>query len=127
MTTNFNDNISKIYGNVVEEGEMIVTDEQLFDDCKPHNLMFKFYDGFGFCENYNGKSYYISFPALNFFAGKDEVKNEVIKNASIEDNEEEKLSPFNIAITFGQICCLDDKSEYQIIKNRELVKNEKNT
>ena len=56
---NFNENISKIFGNKIESGQMIVTNKQLFEDEKPHTLTFDFYDGFGFCENYDNKRYYI--------------------------------------------------------------------
>ena len=121
---NFNENISKIFGNKIESGQMIVTNKQLFEDEKPHTLTFDFYDGFGFCENYDNKRYYIYYPLISFFNNRKEVVKEVIDNATQNSKEEEKLTPFNIALTFGEICCLDGKSEYDLLKERENEENE---
>ena len=123
---NFKENLQKIFGDKIESGEMIITNSQLFNDENPHTLVFDFYDGFGFCENYENKRYYISYPLISFFKNRKEVTQEVINNASKDTDKEEELTPFNIALTFGEVCCLDGKSEYDLITERELVEADSN-
>lgn len=47
--------------------EIMFQDEQeIFGDNKKHKLNFDLYDGFGYCQDYKGNSYFITYPRLDF-------------------------------------------------------------
>ena len=52
---------------VIEENTLSIKDNTIFDDDETHEMNFKLLDGFGYCEDYKGNSYALSFPKLIAF------------------------------------------------------------
>ena len=50
----------------IAEQPIMFQDSKAFGDNAKHKLSFKLFDGFGFCENYKGDSYFITYPRLDF-------------------------------------------------------------
>jgi len=49
---------------IIEENTLSIQDNKIFGDDETHEMNFKLLDGFGYCEDYKGNSYAISYPKL---------------------------------------------------------------
>lgn len=59
----------------------------VFGDTKNHILTFDLYDGFGFSEPYNGKTYVIEFPTIDFINKCTEMEQTIREFNGLQDEE----------------------------------------
>ena len=52
---------------IIEETILSIQDKSIFGDDETHEMNFKLLDGFGYCEDYKGNSYAMSYPKLKAF------------------------------------------------------------
>ncbi len=52
---------------IIEEHILSIKDNTIFGDDETHDMNFKLLDGFGYCEDYKGNSYALSYPKLIAF------------------------------------------------------------
>ena len=52
---------------IIEDNTLSLKDNTIFGDDETHEMNFKLLDGFGYCEDYKGNSYALSYPKLIAF------------------------------------------------------------
>lgn len=103
MSKKFIDGLKRAFRCKVEEvGSLVVKDVNLFGDEEEHTMFFFFFDGFAYCPNYNGKSYIIkNLPRKQYFIEHKKEAETILKELDLKESKE--LSPFDIAIYYGNI------------------------
>lgn len=97
--------IAKIYGKVVIKGqEMKFVDtesEKIFGDNKEHILHFDLYDGFGYCADYEGEEYYLTYPTLDFVNKCPDVEQSIKEFCALKDEDE--ITVFDIVKSYCEL------------------------
>ncbi len=63
-------------------------EESLFGDNKKHKLKFDLYDGFGLCSNYNGQSYFITYPRIDFVKNCKGIASSIREFMGMKEDDE---------------------------------------
>jgi len=83
--------IEKICGKPICVQEVKFKDDesaQIFGDKKTHTLTFTLYDGFGFCNDYKGKQFFLTYPTLAFLKNCEEMSQSVREFNGLQDEDE---------------------------------------
>lgn len=80
--------LEKLYGKVVVENQMVkFKDEKFFGDKEVHEIPFDVYDGFAYCEDYNGEELFLSYPKMIFLKDFKEIETVIRQFADINDKD----------------------------------------
>lgn len=93
--------LSSIFGNATEQASLAITSEELFGDKNKRVMDFIFYNGFAFCPNFEGKSYYFEYPLLNYFTSHPNEAKDVMNAADLKDEKE--ITPYAISLLYGEV------------------------
>lgn len=93
--------LSSIFGNATEQASLAITSEELFGDKDKRVMDFIFYNGFAFCPNFEGKSYYFEYPLLNYFTSHPNEAKDVMNVADLKDEKE--ITPYAISLLYGEV------------------------
>ena len=93
--------LSSIFGNATEQASLAITSEELFGDKDKRVMDFIFYNGFAFCPNFEGKSYYFEYPLLNYFTSHPNEAKDVMNAADLKDEKE--ITPYAISLLYGEV------------------------
>ena len=76
--------------------------DPILGDNKKHILKFDLFDGFAFCPDYNGKSYFMVYPKLEFMKIAKEIEKEA--REYLELDEHTPLSVENVLVAYNTLC-----------------------
>lgn len=68
--------------------EIVFQEEETFGDNEKHHLTFDLYDGFGYCQNYKGDSYFITYPRIDFVKNCKGIAAAIREFLSMGENDE---------------------------------------
>lgn len=92
-----------LYGKAICNDDIMFNGEftDALDDNNTHVLPFVIYDGFAYCEDYNGKEYGMSFPTLAFINSSKTMSNSVRQFVDLK--EEEEITVKDILVSYGSL------------------------
>lgn len=62
--------------------------EDIFGDKNQHKLTFDLYDGFGFCKDYQGRTYYLTYPRLEITKTCKTIAEKIREFLGYDDKQE---------------------------------------
>ena len=86
--------LTKIYGKMVCEQPIRFQDSKVFGDNKKYVINFKIFDGFAYCEDFNGDEYYLTYPKIDFLNSCNEMQQAIRTYMGL--NESDKIGVVDI-------------------------------
>ena len=62
--------------------------EEIFGDKEEHKMTFDLYDGFGYCNDYNGNSYFLTYPRMDFVNACKTIKEKIREFLGLDASHE---------------------------------------
>lgn len=94
--------LEKLYGKLVCEQEISFQDTKFFGDSEKRVIKFKIYDGFAYCEDFEGEELFLTYPKLEFINSCREMAQAVREFLSIPDTE--KIGVVDIVQSYCTLC-----------------------
>lgn len=93
--------IEKMYGKLICEQPISFVDTEFFGDNKKRVIPFKIYNGFAYCEDYNGQELFLTYPKTEFIDTCKEMAQSIREFMGLGD--EEKISVVDIVQSYCQL------------------------